>query len=380
MRTMLTILGVSVGIGTVLFLVSLGYGLQRIVLSKITTADSLLSLDVASSATGLIKLDQKSAEKISQIPEVAETSPLIGLSGQLARDKFIGDYMVYAAPTSFFRLEGTQVNTGTLFKKNDAYEAVISSAGARLLNLEPDQIINQKVSLILFIPHITEEIEEIKIEERKEQFNIVGVINDENNSFVFIPQDTIRELDIDDYAKIKVKVKDSKFMEKVRQEIIEQGFLVSALSDTIEQVNKIFKIVRFILAFFGLIAIIVSAIGMFNTMTVALLERINEVGIMRAIGVARKDIKRLFLVESIVMGFLGGLGGIAVGYLACQAANLGFNILAKSFGGQNFNLFYQPPWFMLVIVVFSSLVGFLTGIYPAKRASKLNPLEALRYK
>ena len=127
-------------------------------------------------------------------------------------------------------------------------------------------------------------------------------------------------------------------------------------------------------------ALTVSAIGMFNTMTIALLERINEIGIMRSIGITRKDIKKIFLLEASIMGLFGGVSGIAIGILGGELVNIGINILAKSFGGQALDLFYSPLWFIFTVTLFSSIVGFLTGIYPSMKASKLNPLDALRYK
>ena len=135
-----------------------------------------------------------------------------------------------------------------------------------------------------------------------------------------------------------------------------------------------------VLALFGLIALFVSAIGMFNTMTIALLERTNEIGIMRSIGVRRSDIRKLFLFESMLMGFLGGVGGVGIAMLGGTLANMGINALAQRFGGTALNLFVYPAWFVILIIVFSAIIGFLTGLYPSYRASRLNPLDALRYK
>jgi len=115
-------------------------------------------------------------------------------------------------------------------------------------------------------------------------------------------------------------------------------------------------------------------------MTITLLERINEIGIMRAIGVTKRDIRSLFLFESMVIGFLGGLSGIIIGLLGGTAVNFIINILAKNLGGVALDLFYAPPWFMIFIIVSSSLIGLLTGVYPSQRAGSLNPLDALRYK
>ncbi|MBI4812314.1 ABC transporter permease [Candidatus Falkowbacteria bacterium] len=381
MRTFLTVLGVSVGIGTVLFLVSLGYGLQQVILNKITTADALLSLDVSPGTSGLITLNKEEANKIREIKEVIETSPVINLNAQLTMGELTSDGLVYAVDPSFFRLGGIAPSYGELFGSPDSREIVISAAGAKLFNLNPKQIIGKEVALTLFIPKINKEgFEEIETVKREEKHLIKGVVEDENASFIFLPINAIGDLPIDNYAELKVKVSRNEFMEKVRDEIIERGFLVSSLSDTIDQANKIFQVVQIILALFGLVALVVSAIGMFNTMTIALLERINEIGIMRSIGATSKDIKRLFLFESLAMGFLGGLGGVIIGYLGGEVTNFGLNLLAKNFGGQALNLFYRPPWFIGIIIGFSAFIGFLTGIYPSRRASKLNPLEALRYK
>jgi len=169
-------------------------------------------------------------------------------------------------------------------------------------------------------------------------------------------------------------------LEPVREQLLTHGLLVSALSETVDQARKVFNIVRLILGLFGIITLVVSAIGMLNTMTIALLERTQEVGIMKAIGASDFDIWKLFLAEAMIMGFFGGVGGIAMGYLSANLFNLGINALAKAFGGQSLNFFQTPSWFVLTIVMFSVTVGMITGLWPARRASRLDPLDALKYK
>jgi putative ABC transport system permease protein len=161
---------------------------------------------------------------------------------------------------------------------------------------------------------------------------------------------------------------------------LEQGLLVSSLSDTVDQANQIFGIIQIVLISFGIIALIVSAIGMFNTMTIALLERTGEIGIMKSIGASRSSISIMFIAESTIMGILGGIGGVVVGILGGKIFNTMINLVASRFGGQSVNLFYSPMWFIVVIVVFAGFVGLFTGIVPARRASKIDPLDALRYK
>lgn len=381
MRTFLTILGVGVGIGAVLFLVSLGYGLQNLILNRITSADALLSLDVTPATANVIALNEKSLAEISALPEVAEISPQANFSSQLSYGELTVDGSLYAVNSSFFRLSGLQVKLGSFFTRPEVKEAVISTTMAKLLNLSPADALNKEVNLVLFMPKTDGEDEEIlEPIRRPDRYKIVGVVEDEATGYIFVPLNTLADLKIDNYAAVKVKVSDSAKMGAARDSIINKGFLASALSDTIEQARKIFRIIQIVLALFGLVALAVSAIGMFNTMTITLLERINEIGIMRSIGASSRDIFSLFVIESVVMGFLGGVGGLVIGYLAGELFNLFVNILARSFGGQVMDLFFRPLWFILVILVFSTTIGFLTGIYPARRASKLNPLEALRYK
>jgi len=139
-------------------------------------------------------------------------------------------------------------------------------------------------------------------------------------------------------------------------------------------------ILQIILAIFGIVALVVSAIGMFNTMTIALMERTQEVGIMKSLGAARMDIMYMFVTEAVIMGFLGGLTGTSIGMLGGELFNMLLNILAQRLGGQTIDIFYTPLWFTLTIIGFSTFVGFITGLWPARRAARLNPLEAVKYK
>lgn len=381
MRTFLTILGVSVGIGTVLFLVSLGYGLQQVILNKITTADSLLSLDVSPGVSNLVELSQDNVDKMGQIENVVETSRLANISSQITLGDKTADGAILATDQSFFRLNGVNINSGKEFSSDDSYEAVISSAALKLFDLSQADAIGRKVQLTLYIVTLNAEgFEEVRTDKRTNDYTITGVIEDENSVFAYIPLKSIADVKINKYDQLKVKVARNEVMEAIRGEIMNQGFLVSSLSDTIDQANKIFQVVQIILFSFGFVALLVSAIGMFNTMTISLLEKTNEIGIMRSLGITGRDIKKVFFMESGIMGFLGGLGGVLVGLGAGVLVNFGFNLLAQNLGGKALQLFYTPSVFIFFIIFFSTIVGLLTGVFPSYRASKLNPLDALRYK
>lgn len=385
LRTALTVLGIGVGIGTILFLVSLGFGLQKTILEQITTSDALLSLDVFSESSSIIELNQENLDKIELMPEVTEVSPITTIPAQIEVDNLSSGTMVNAVKPSYFKLSGIQTMIGDLFIEGEGSKAVISSAALKSFDISNDnETLGKIVSVKLYLSKEKQKSENM-IEETEEiglinDFEIIGIIEDESLSYIYIPFSDVSHLNLPSFSRVKIKVYSQDKIESVRGKIIEMGFSVSALSDTIDEANKIFQAVQIVLSLFGAVALIVSAIGMFNTMTIALLERTQEIGIMKSLGASNKDVWKMFLFEAAIIGFLGGVSGICIGIMAGKLSNFGINKLASSLGGTEVNLFYTPNEFIIIILAFSLIVGFLTGLYPARRASKLNPLDALRYK
>jgi len=383
-RTILTIMGISVGIGAILFLVSLGYGLQRLILGQITTSDSLLSLDVSASDLTSLNLDSNAAENIKQVSGVERISPLVSIPARMSLVNISSEIVANFANSDFFRLEGTVVEQGDFYSESqeDKNKIIVSSSVLRLFDLGEDSYQGKNVNFTLLSPNKSSDSESSARNniDLSGDFQIIGIIEEENSNYVYLPFSAIDGLGIDDYSKIKVKVGHKDNLDPVRDYIIEQGYAVSALSDIIEQANQVFRIAQIALALFGIVALLVSAIGMFNTMTIALLERTQEIGIMKALGATGVDIWNMFLGEATIIGFLGGVGGIAIGLLGGEIFNYGVNLLAAFFGGEKVDFFWTPFWFIFLVVLFSTFVGVATGFYPARRAAKINCLEALRYK
>jgi putative ABC transport system permease protein len=208
-------------------------------------------------------------------------------------------------------------------------------------------------------------------------FRIVGLIDSDANT-MYVPLKALSDFPNLTYAQAKVRIDALENIEPVRSTLVEKGYTVQALTDTLQQLNKIFQVTQIVLATLGVIALFIASVGMFNTMTISLLERTREVGILKTIGASNKDVWMIFLFESILIGALGGLLGVVGGYLFSLMVNIGINILASRFGGQSVSIFLSPWWFIATILSISFLVGALTGFYPARRAANLNPLEALR--
>ena len=384
-RTILTITGVSVGIATILFLVSMGYGLQRLLLEKITTSEALLTVDVTAGSNDAFILTNESLEEFTALEGVEKVSPQVDLPAQIAFDDLTSDVLVHLTQPDFFSLSGMETIGGALFEEGDTQKIVVSQAFSLLFGLDDTTVIGSEVDLTLFVPEISTEedsggILSLDILEFDEPFEIVGLLADDAQPMVFVPLDILSTRAVPFYQLVKVKMTATEFLEPVRQHILDLGFSVSALSDLVDQANKIFFAFQIILAIFGVFALIVSAIGLINTMTIALLERTQEIGVMKSIGAARRDIANLFLMESSMIGFLGGFFGVLLGYGAGEGFNLFVNILAKNLGGDPVDLFDRPLWFIATIIVFSTVVGVIAGIMPSRRAAKINPLSAIKYK
>lgn len=382
-RTLLTILGMGVGIGAILFLVSLGYGLQKTLLERITTSESLLTLDATEPKSGAVSLNGELINKIKESPGVKEVSPAFQLPAQGNLEGVTADITAMGIIPSYVRLSGLKLKSGEAISEEKPNEIIVSTALVSLFGKNQDEIMGKEMTFSFFVPDQNESGENLdrksQVVKSENRYVIAGVM-ETDETVAYINSNTLGELKIDRYSQVKVRVHSSGEMELIRDQLLAFGLLVSSLSDVVDQANQIFTIIQFILMLFGIVALVVSAIGMFNTMTIALLERTEEIGIMKSIGASDMAISLLFVMESTIMGFFGGLGGILLGYLGGKGFNLLTNLVAQRFGGKSVTLFYSPWQFVIGIVVFAAVVGFLTGFVPARRASKIDPLDALRYK
>lgn len=384
-RTLLTILGMSVGISAILFLVSLGYGLQSTLLEKITTSDALLTLDVTSAKSGESGLNNGAISEIKSYSGVDEISPSFNLTAQGKIDDLSADLVLISADPSFLELGGIKIKEGEDLNNNNPEGIVISSSIAQVFGKDEVGLIGQEMTFSISDPNSANAEAAANAQNISQQINIdktfkiIGVI-DSSDNIIYANSESLSDLNVNNFNDVKVKCHSSGAMASIRNKIISQGFAVSSLSDTVDQANKVFGAIQFILMLFGIIALVVSAIGMFNTMTIALMERTEEIGIMKSIGASNNTISAMFITESAIMGFLGGLGGVVLGFIEGKTLNLIVNLIAVRFGGQPVNLFSSPLWFISTIIIFAAIVGFVTGIAPARKASSIDPLDALRYK
>jgi putative ABC transport system permease protein len=382
LRTLLTICGVSIGIGAILFLVSLGYGLERLTKNRLLNLDALTTLTVNTGRSTILKLNDETVRRLGDIENVTAVSPTISLPSQLTLNETTTDVVIYGVEKENLRIEGIKANLGReMTEKED--EAIISSSVLEKLYGIKDyhSVLEKPLMANVFISDNTlgQTSGEASLRKESLNFKIASITTEENAGGVYVNIGVLKQLGVETYSSLKVKVKDKDKINDVRRRIEEMGFSVTTVVDTLNQIDQIFRIIQIILAGFGIIALFVASLGMLNTMTISLLERTHEIGIMKALGATNNDVRKLFLSEAALISTLGGALGIALAWVLGALINFVVNILANTAGGQSVSLFFTPPEFAVGVLFFAFTVGLLTGIYPAKRAVKLSPLEALRY-
>lgn len=378
MRTLLTIFGMSVGIGTVLFLVSLGYGLQYILIGRLVTSeDSLITLEALYPPEIARSLTPADLADIAKIPEVAEMSPVAEFPGEIRSGDLPGFALVQIVRSNYFRLAGVKPDIGSAFNDTEP-GLVLSNSAMQLFNASATAASLGK-EFALKIAYQSDNGEDLvaPIEvSLSSTVPLVGVLTEDSQTPTVLISEKFVPQAPPFFRKVLLKATNIDTVETLRDKLINKGFFISAKIDLVNQARGVLRAITITLGVFGITALFVAAIGMFNTMIVGFLERIYEVGIMKSLGATDRDIRNLFLMESSMLGFLGGVGGIALGFSLGQIGNLIISTLSRRLGGESIQLFITPVWFMGMIIAFSILIGFMAGFWPARKAATLSPKEA----
>jgi len=227
---------------------------------------------------------------------------------------------------------------------------------------------------------------------------VTGILKEtrgESDWTIYFPLDQIKTLNEwaqgrrinynkEGYSQVIVKVQDVDQVLDVSEQITEMGFQAFTPQSFVQGINNFYVILQVIFGGVGAIALLVAAIGIANTMAMSILERTREIGLMKAVGATNRDVLAIFLGEAAGIGFLGGLGGVIIGWLAGQ----GINVIAIVYlanqasqqGGPPPSIaVYTPFWLPLFALIFSTFIGMLSGLYPALRAATMIPVLALKY-
>jgi putative ABC transport system permease protein len=181
------------------------------------------------------------------------------------------------------------------------------------------------------------------------------------------------------YSSVSVRVKNPSQIRAVEDAVKKMGFNTFSILDATRSMQQFFAVLDLFLGIFGSLALAVASIGIVNTLVMAILERRREIGIMKAIGASDGDVKKLFFAEAGAMGILGGVVGVILGWAIGQVINLGTNIYLKRQSLPPEHFWAVPLWLVGAAILFAFIVSLLSGLYPAGRAARLDPVQALRY-
>jgi putative ABC transport system permease protein len=451
LRNSLTTIGISVGVASLVAMLSLGIGLQQLA-SRRLMKSGLFDTVVVTSRRDLRNfgreeersgpapaesriLDEPTRREIERLPNVLEAYPDIRFITELRYEDKPHLTTVAALPASAKSNDAFETVQGHFFSSDLAPEAILQKAFAEeLLGKTPKPGLDETNVADLAAPLLGKELTmryaqreaaqsapsteasdkntssghqslagaAYSVVSREQKLKIVGVADLDPESMrgptrarVFLPLELAESLHVMQptdlreisraatdqpvYSSVSVRVKNPSQVQKVEDAIKKMGFNTFSILDASRSIQQFFKVLDVFLGIFGSLALAVAFIGIVNTLVMAILERRREIGIMKAIGASDGDIKKLFFAEAGAMGILGGIVGVALGWAIGQVINLGTNVYLKrqSFPPEHF---WSVPWWLIAFaMLFSFLVSLAAGLYPAGRAARLDPVQALRY-
>lgn len=385
LRATLTIGGVTLGVGAIVFLVSLGFGLERLVTNQVANFDAFTQIDVPSANLKTGKINDEAITRIGKISHVSEINEVVDLAARarLASQKSTSETVAVGANPKYFNLTQTTIKNGRPYTHDSRTEIVINESLANLLGFEGkvNTAVGKELMLDLIIPADlrARDTSETPLVKSDIYVLIVGIAAGTDSPTLFMPLKLADAYGVVNRTSLKIKVDNRDNIPQVRQAIENSGFSTEYVGDTVDQIAQVFSLFRVVLGGFGLIALTVAALGTFNTLTISLMERIREVGLLKTLGMKQKDIFRLFMAESLTIGVIGGLVGLVLASLTGWALNAALQALAVQSGADIVTVYYTPASFIIGVALGSLVVGFLTGIYPARRAIKMNALDVIRY-
>jgi putative ABC transport system permease protein len=375
LRTFLTAGGVAISVGFVVFLLSLGLGLQKISTQQVADLDALKILDVAVVKSKIIRINDETIDKFKTLSDVSIVQTFVSAPAKISMSDTTSEAVVYGKNYEFINLEDLKLSQGKIYSENDGKVALVNRTLAN--QIFNGEVLGKEISLDLLIR--AELLGSQQSKKMQEKVVIVGVVDDSGSAFAYVPLEIFRQNGVVNYTGSKVRVEKKESVDNVKLQLENLGYKVSSVKETVDQINQFFGIFQIVLMSFGFIAVLVACLGMFNTLTISLLEKTREVGFMKALGTTRKDIYKLFICESILIGALGGFVGVVTGAGLGTLLNITISRLATATGNKSVNIFYTPIYLIILVVFASLIISFLTGLYPSRRAAKINPLDAIRY-
>ena len=285
--------------------------------------------------------------------------------------------------TNYISLDwGRRLMTGVNWKFDDSRKQELEENRSRLeQQLREEQNAQKKVFMMQLMDIDDDMARNILLKEWEDNWNKnmserLKTMGYNINPMILAKDDGLSR---DGYGSILLRADNTANIESVGKDVKKLGYGAQTAKEMLEQIEKIFGLVGLIIGAIGGIVLFVAALGIINTMIMATYERTREIGIMRACGATRADIRKLFIFEAGLLGFLGGIIGLALSFGLAKIGNSIGNQIAASQNVPITDIISFQPWLIISVIALTTFIGILAGLLPAIRASRLDPVEALRY-
>lgn len=412
LRTMLTMVGVAIGAFSIVIMMSLGIALREGYTKNLEEWGSLTLIRINSSSydwdeeTGRgvqrkNKLDDKAVAEIKRIKNVRAATPLLSISGRAKSGKYEGyiditgidpDAVQYFDLPKVERGNGlsNEKPTAVLLAKDGIY-FYNPRSGARFggsradvdlleddIKVTFDETNDENVVPKYFKLDVAGEMEESNSEMGYNNYAPIEQVKkwykeqQKNNKNNKKPTELV-------YSTVLVSVEGTENVKEVQEQIKAMGYSSYSRADELDNVTEMSNTIQLVLGGIGAVSVLVSAIGIANTMIMSIYERTKEIGVMKVLGCVVSDIRKLFLFEAGIIGLLGGFLGLGLSYLVSFILNKYAPQLGEQLGMNSASeISIIPIWLAFAALAFSIGVGMISGLYPAIKATKIKAIEAMR--
>lgn len=424
-RTFLTSLGITIGSILILLMVSLGLTMNQFLVSAMNSGSSTKAVTVnalkASAATtentneamsnrpqwlkeNFKIINNDTLSKLSSINNVQGLEAYIGATvvevkynNQTYYDNFsvkgynlnYDDYFesdVHSAKTNSNDANFKPIIAGTNINKDNSNDVVIGQSLLSKLGVtNPSDIVGKNITIEI------DNINGTPIKPLMKTFKVAGVMSKympDGNKIVMSSENaatiagflqyTPNFMKTYGYNGVSVESKSVNDVTAITNSIKDMGYMATSNATKAEAINSSFADINLVLAILGIIVLIVAAIGIVNTMVMAVNERTKSIGVMKSVGASNSEIRSMFIVQSGAIGFVGGVIGSIISVILFRIMTFGIEA-SISGKGKTVTIMQNIPWWLvLATIVFAVVISVIAGIYPAHRASKLNPIDALR--
>jgi ABC-type antimicrobial peptide transport system permease subunit len=374
-------------------------------------------------------LDQAARRQLAQIPHVLEVYPEFRFTGDLRFGPAGHLTQVTSLPASSSTSDSLEGMQGHFFSAPDAHEVILQADVAADLadsqHIQPAEMLGKDLTLRYAgrepLPAASsagsnrrdraaaadDALSGFSIISSRVSLRVVGIVDAETiatgssafaRSGAYVPLAVAEDLGVVQgndmgevvrestlggtglhYSNLTVRVERPSDVPAVEDGVRQMGYTPFSLLDLTSSLRRLFAILDLLLGIFGSLALAVASLGIINTLVMAILERRREIGVLKALGASDKDVSQLFFAEAGVMGLVGGVAGVGLGWAIGRVIQFGTNYYLRQQQIPPENVWTVPPWLVISAIVFSLIVSLAAGMYPAGRAARLDPVEALRY-